>query len=185
MNDLSKLNPVSATKRERFLELLKLTCNVSAAARGAGFDRRNAYTQRETDAEFARAWDDALEHAYDEMEHEARRRAFAGYEEPLTHQGQFTYLFDHTKLDEEGRPSPVLDANGKHAIATVRKYSDSLTTFLLSAYRPKFRPKSSMELTGAEGGPVKFEDAEKAQRIAAILAAAAQRKADDEYSDLL
>jgi hypothetical protein len=51
----------------------------------------------------------------------------------------------------------------------------------------KYGEKSSMELTGADGGPVQFSDTERAAKVAALLAAAKQRKeaADSDVSDLL
>ncbi|AAR97692.1 terminase small subunit [Bordetella phage BPP-1] len=47
---------------------------------------------------------------------------------------------------------------------------------LLAKWHPtKYGDKTSMELTGANGGPVQINDTERAARIAAIVAAAQQR----------
>ena len=93
------------------------------------------------------------------LEDEAGRRAFEGMNEPLTHQGQFTYLYE-TRKDADGediieplsntpKMFPVLDAAGKHQVATIKKYSDTLAIFLLKAHSPdKYRENSKIELTG-------------------------------------
>ena len=57
--------------------------------------------------------------------------------------------------------------------------------WLLSKLAPKkYGEKTSMELTGANGGPVQISDTERAAKIAAILAAAKARK-DGDVSDLV
>lgn len=152
--DLSHLNEVGDVKRAKFLELLRETCNMSRSADGAGADRSALYRQRKRDPEFARAWDEALEAAYDELEAEARRRAFTGYDEPEFYQGQ--------------------------QVATKRKYSDSLVMPLLAAYRSRFRPASTVALTGEGGGPVQIEAVQRVARIAAILNEAEQRRLEAE-----
>lgn len=56
---------------------------------------------------------------------------------------------------------------------------------LLSKWCPKkYGERTAMELTGADGGPVQISDTERAAKIAAILATAQKRK-DDDVSDLL
>lgn len=51
--------------------------------------------------------------------------------------------------------------------------------------RKRYGEATSMELTGADGGPVQIGDTERAAKIAAILAAAQQRKAEADVSDLI
>ena len=68
----------STAKKARFLKLLAETGNVSRSAIGAGIDRRGLYRERDTDAEFAAAWEEALESGVDELEEEARKRAKEG-----------------------------------------------------------------------------------------------------------
>lgn len=56
---------------------------------------------------------------------------------------------------------------------------------LLAKWDPKrYGDKTSMELTGADGGPVQISDTERAAKIAAILAAAQARR-DGDVSDLV
>jgi hypothetical protein len=64
--------------RERFLETLRLSCNVSAAARAAGIGRATAYQWRESDPEFAAQWKDAEDEAVDNLEQVAWERATDG-----------------------------------------------------------------------------------------------------------
>ncbi len=54
--------------RDDFIEILSGTLNVRAACVAAGISRSNAYKRRETDAEFAEAWDEAIENACDLLE---------------------------------------------------------------------------------------------------------------------
>lgn len=68
----------TARARATFLTILEETCNVSEAARAAGMGRRSAYDWREDDADFAAAWDDAIEAAADKLEQVAFERAKAG-----------------------------------------------------------------------------------------------------------
>jgi hypothetical protein len=56
---------------------------------------------------------------------------------------------------------------------------------LLAKWDPKrYGERPSMDLTGADGGPVEFSDTERAAKIAAILATAQARMAD-EVNDLV
>lgn len=61
--------------RETFLTVLAEACNVSAAARAAGFGRSAAYAWRADDEEFRAAWDEAIETAVDSLEETAWDRA--------------------------------------------------------------------------------------------------------------
>ncbi len=66
-----------------------------------------------------------------------------------------------------------------------RKLQVDTRKWLLSKLAPKkYGDKTSMELTGANGGPVQISDTERAAKIAAILAAAKARKESD-VSDLV
>ena len=187
-----KLTPEKLTA---FCAALAETCNVGRACAAVGISRYTAYQWRKTMPDFAEAWGDAMEAGLLALEDEAHRRAFEGVDDPLTFQGQFTYLY-RDKVDRRGRPvlddhgqpvqEPVLDENGEHKVAAVRKYSDTLAIFLLKAHNPeKYRDNAKLELTGANGGPVQVSDTERAARLAAIVAAAQQRalSADAEAAD--
>lgn len=53
-------NGWTKARRARFLDELAATCNVTAAARAAGKDARNAYRLKQRDGEFARLWAEAF-----------------------------------------------------------------------------------------------------------------------------
>lgn len=133
-----------------FLVTLAETGNVTRAAAAIGCGRSTVYEWREADEDFAKQWERAMRIATLGLEDEARRRAEEGVDEPVFYQGI--------------------------ECGTVRKYSDTLLIFLLKARDPKYREKTAMELTGANGGPVEMNDAQAAGRLAGILAAASARR---------
>lgn len=145
-------------KKQAFIEALAKCGNVREACIVSGVPRQTVYGWQKSDAEFAQAWADALDEAADRMEREAFRRAVEGLNEPLTHNGQFTYVYTE-KLDENGEVMcnqngtpimvPVRDEQGNKKIATVKKYSDTLLIFLLKAARPeKYRDRSETRHVG-------------------------------------
>ncbi|WP_254913818.1 hypothetical protein [Sphingobium sp. Z007] len=76
-------------KERRFLETLAETCNASEAAREAGMCRASAYRRRQSDAGFGRAWDEALDVGYAEIEALLMREVLFGSEvEELTLDGE-------------------------------------------------------------------------------------------------
>ncbi len=174
-----------------FIEALRKSGVVAHAARAAGVSYSAVYAHRAQDADFAAAWDDALEESYDELEAELLRRAHLGVDEPVIYQGQPTYVFERDAQgaivmetygqDANGasltRPKLLLDAAGNPVVLTVNKKSDALLMFALKGRR-KGRYADRTEHTGADGGPVKTQDETKiAARTAALLAMAAARKA--------
>lgn len=116
-----------------FLRELARKGNVSAACRKAKVERSTAYRARE-DEEFAAAWDEALEVATEALELEARRRAATGVLEPVYQAGK--------------------------KVGAIRRYSDTLLIFLLKAHAPaKYRENYRVEHTGADGGPIEYQNA--------------------------
>lgn len=93
-----------------FLDSLRESANISAAARAAGMSRRSAYNHRLQDAQFREEWDQALEEALDDLEAELRRRAMVGVEKPVYYGGK--------------------------TCGVIRNYSDTLGMFLLKCRRP-------------------------------------------------
>lgn len=100
------------TKRRRavFLDVLRRTGNVSAAARAADMARCTLYHQRDKDSEFARSWSEALDEATDDLEHALRQRAVLGTDKAVYYGGK--------------------------ACGSVRSYSDQAGMFLLRVRRP-------------------------------------------------
>lgn len=190
-----------------FLEALTATGVVASACRAAGVATATVYARRRTDADFAAAWDQALEDATDALEQEARRRAVEGIEEPIVHKGEFTPVWErdadgqvllapyatgsfypkgHEREGQEimgSRPVQAVDEHGNPRFLTVRKKSDPLLMFLLKGYRQRFSTERT-ELTGKDGAPLEVDSATRAARTAALMALAQQRRAADN-SDLL
>jgi hypothetical protein len=186
-----KLTPEKLTA---FCAALAETCNVGKACTAVGVSRYTAYKWRKDMPDFAEAWDDAMKAGLLALEDEAHRRAFEGVEDPLTHQGQFTYLW-RDKLDEDGEVmrddngmplrEPVLDANGEQKVAAVRKYSDTLAIFLLKAHNPdKYRENSKVELSGRLSVNEMSEEDMRAE-LAALVATGVVPTATDDCSDLV
>lgn len=163
-----------------FLEHLRTSCNVAGSCRAVGVGSATVYALRKEDADFAAAWDDALEDAYDYLEAEARRRAFEGVEEPVVYQGQLTPVWEldddgKRKENDDGQWVQARNPDGSPKFLTVRKYSDGLAQFLLKGYRRRtFGEK--LELTGKDGGPVAIDETTRAARVAQLMAVAEQRK---------
>ena len=67
--------PVTDRARCKFLATLAECCNVSEAARSAGVTRKTAYDWRNSDPDFAAAWEEAIEEAADKLEQVAWDRA--------------------------------------------------------------------------------------------------------------
>jgi len=110
--------------QSKFIQNLRRTGNVRAACKVAKISRTAAYNHRNTDNEFKAVWDEALEEACDDLELEARRRAFKGVKEPVYQGGKL--------------------------VGYVQKYSDTLLIFLLKAHRPeKFRERYDVQHSGA------------------------------------
>jgi len=113
----------TAAKQRGFLAMLAQCCNVGKSCAAVGIDRSTAYTWREKDADFAAAWEKALQIGISALEDEAHRRAFDGVDEPVFYQGE--------------------------VCGAVKKYSDTLAIFLLKAHNPdKYRDNARLELSG-------------------------------------
>jgi hypothetical protein len=65
----------NVAKKARFLSALTKGLTVKDAAAYASISRRVAYDWRDQDAEFAKAWEEAIEESVEELEAEVRRRA--------------------------------------------------------------------------------------------------------------
>jgi hypothetical protein len=73
--------------KERFIEVLRDTCNVSEASRAIGVSRCYAYQYKSEHPDFANLWDETEQEAVDAVELEARRRGVEGWEEPVFYKG--------------------------------------------------------------------------------------------------
>lgn len=174
-------------KLTAFCAALAETGIVRKACAAVGISRQCAYTWREDYPAFAEAWDKALKIGVTALEDEAHRRAFEGSDKPLTHQGQFTYLYEEERdadgnvvineLTGQPRMRPARNADGSPKVATMKEYSDTLAIFLLKAHAPeKYRENSRVDLTSSDGSMSPVDEGTRNARIAAILAKGQQRK---------
>lgn len=73
----------SQAKRDKFIEALADSCNVSLAARAIKRSISNVYKQRTTNADFRAAWDQALAIGYSRLEMMMLERALHGVEKTV------------------------------------------------------------------------------------------------------
>lgn len=169
-----------------FLQNLAKCGIVSRAADAACTTTLRVKARYAKDADFAAAYDDALERAIDGAEAEAWRRGVHGYSEPLTYQGQITYVQEQFTDPETGLPGyrRKLDADGNPIPVTIQKFSDPMLTLVLKGRRKKVFADRT-EITGADGGAVQMDNGKRAERMAALMALAEQRrKAANEHDDI-
>jgi hypothetical protein len=148
-----KTDPVDQRKIDTFFAELAKTDHVGKAAEVSGLPPRTVYGWRDKDPEFAQRWQEARESFADHLEAEATRRAVAGVEKGVWHQGV--------------------------RVGNEQQYSDSLLALMLKAKRAReYGDKSKVELTGADGGPIKTEETPTAigRKIAFALAVAMRDK---------
>lgn len=124
------MNVREQAKKKAFLEAYAACGNITQAAELAGISRTSHYNWMEKDPEYPALFKAAEEQAIDRLEQEARRRALEGVEKPVYQGGKL--------------------------VGTVREYSDTLLIFLLKGAKPdKYRERSTTELTGPGGGPIR------------------------------
>ena len=103
---------ITSEQKIKFIKnLLSTGGNVSRACQAAKVSRDAMYEHRKTDQDFAKLWDETIEIAVEDLEQEARRRAFKGYKKPVYQQGKL--------------------------VGYVQEYSDSLLMFLLKGKKPE------------------------------------------------
>ncbi len=155
---------VTPEKRAKFISSLAEGASITEAAKSAGVCRMTVYRLRESDPDFAEAWDDALEAGTDLIEDEALRRATKGTLKPVFHKGEH--------------------------VGDIREYSDTLTIFLLKGRRPdKYRDNAKVEHSGEIGiagvvrVPAKQSKEEWAQKQAERQQLAQQKPETEENSE--
>jgi hypothetical protein len=127
-----------------FLESLRNSPNVSAAAAAASVSTKTAYEHRKKFLEFAKNWQAALEEGTDNLIGAAYERAQKGVLKPVYQQGKL--------------------------VGHVREYSDTLTIFLLKNHRPSvYGDKSSLQHSGSIITQTPEETVANAKRLEACL----------------
>jgi hypothetical protein len=164
-----------------FLKALTEYPVVRHGCEAVDINRSTAWRARETDPEFAKAWDAAMEAGIDRAEKEAFRRGVVGYEEPVIDKGHLMYVTKRVvREDGEVAFELVLDEHDQPVPLTVRKHSDALLNLVLKGRRKKVYADRT-ELTGADGAPVVVDQLTRASRAAYLLELARKRK---EFGDL-
>lgn len=141
--------------KQMFLQALERHASVSEAVASQKWYTRNAFdTWKLRDPEFELAWNEAVENAIDRLRREAWRRGAEGYDEPVTHLGQ--YCYEDVIDPDTGLPT------GERRQVKIRKFSDGLLTTLLKRYDPAFRERTGIDLTASIEGGITQEAAIKA-----------------------
>lgn len=163
--------------RPAFLASLRECPVIQRACDLAMVERSTVFRRRQTDKEFAEAYDEAMEAGVDRAEQEAFRRGVEGFTKPVVHQGRVVYL-TRREVDAEGNEHYVvqLDDQGQPVPLLERTYSDALLGRVLAARRSSYRT-SATEVSGPGGAPMQVADASTREaRVAAILEAARARR---------
>jgi hypothetical protein len=87
---------------------------------------------------------------------------------------------DYVEKNDPGNPGYRF--NGEHQQRS-RLRVDTRKWYLSKLAPKRYGDRSSLELTGANGGPVAIDDTERATKLAGLLALANQRKAKQEGED--
>jgi len=157
-----------------YLEALRQVPVIRHALEAAGVNRSTAWRARESDEEFAKAEQDAMEEGVDRAEQEAFRRAVVGFEEPVIDKGRLAYRYERVEAEDGSEHYRVmLDANGQPIPLTTRKHSDALLALYLKGRR-KTVYSERKELTGADGAALP----------AAQVIIATGVPSENDYSDL-
>lgn len=118
---------------------------IAEGCRGARVSRTTIRDWRMDDEEFDAGVHSALEDYRDSLSEEITRRGRDGYEEPVIHQGALCY-----RLNYDG--TLMLNDDFEPIILTVKKHSDKLLELNAKAFDDRYRDKSSLEVTGKDGG---------------------------------
>ena len=93
---------ITAQEREKFLEVLRTTFNVSRAAAVIGRNRTSLYKLRQSHPEFAAAWDEVIEQCLDDVEQVVFENALAG-KQPVNN----IFLLRHRRANVYGEKVKV------------------------------------------------------------------------------
>lgn len=146
------LSTVTQGDIDRFLDLLRIGHNATSAARTLNIKPGSMRTLYERDPLFVRDWEDALAEAREMREYAIVGRAVDGVREPIYQGG-------------------VL-------VGTKRRYADTIALRVLEADNPaKYRPASSVEMSGPDGGPIQTDDRATREMTRMLEILAARREA--------
>lgn len=176
-------------KRPAFLNVFKITCNVTESARRVGLARTVHYDWLRDDPAYKTEFEAAIKEAAGSLEDDAIQWARVGLFDPLVYKGEFRYarrkrvmcqLADGTSAFEDELKKPhakilerrtVMTADGEQL--GVYRRSEGLMGRLLAAWMPeKYGSRPAVDLNGK----VEITDPEDARRdilrkLAGIVAA--------------
>jgi hypothetical protein len=114
---------LTTVEKAKFIQkLISTGGNVSRACQAINISRGCAYDHKKNDTDFAALWEQAVEKGLDDLEQEARRRAFKGTKKPVYQKGT--------------------------CVGYIQEYSDTLLIFLLKGGRPeKYRERFEVNST--------------------------------------
>lgn len=156
--------PVPADKAQAICDWISLGKTLRQWCRENGIHYSTVYLWMEKDKDFAQRFARAREVGHDA-------------------------IADETLDIIDEAPERVLTENGDKVdtghVAWSKNRAEQRMKLLAKWNPKKYGEKSAVELTGAEGGPVKVEDTQRSARIAQLLATARTRKLEDEdFGDL-
>lgn len=140
------------SKQDAFIGAFVACASITKAAAAVPIDRSLHYRWLVEDPEYFKRFEAARKQAGEALEDEAVRRAYEGYDEPVVYQGGLCYSAD--QFDKKTRK---LKRGAKPL--TVRKYDSGLLHKLLDGFLPeRYKKRGAVEVTGANGGPIKLEN---------------------------
>ena len=121
----------AAKAKELFLDIFRVTGNVSQAAKAAGIHRSSVYEWQESDEKFSAAYNIAAVESNEALEAEAHRRGVIGVKQPVYQGGQM--------------------------VGYIKKYSDTLLLKLLAARMPdKYADRRNQKIDVSGGMVVEY-----------------------------
>lgn len=118
------------SKRQRFLEQLRLGWSISRAAKMSGVSRAQLYRWRDSDLKFANAWQEAEEIGVDVLEDAAYARAVEGVAIPIFDNSSSAIACKTLRLDH---PTPHREGHPKHGSPSSLPWCPSWHTTASSA----------------------------------------------------
>ncbi len=118
---------------------------IAEGARRANRVRDTIRTWRVSDPDFDEGVHMALQDYRDSLSEEITRRGRDGYEEAVVHQGRLCY-----RLEADG--SFLLNDDFEPVVLTIKRHSDRLLELNAKAFDERYRDRSSLEVTGQDGG---------------------------------
>jgi hypothetical protein len=147
---------MTKTRMRLFLEALAETGIIAHAAKKVNVDTSTINRYRHKYPEFDAAIEEIKADTIDLMEAEAIRRGVHGWEEDVFFQGEKT---GHT----------------------IRRYSDKMLEMVLRANVDKYANKSSVEVSGPNGGPVQISETKS--KLLQLLQVDSSEVEEGEFTD--